>query len=155
MVLIFGHAPDSKVRCAFTILRLMLYSPVMKEMSFGHGPWEYRHISKTCGHTVRPPKNKAPCSRCGGDFGQRVSMRKLYLEPEKPPVIVEIKEIARSTWWESLLRLIGFCPEPRIEIRQEKRAAPRRWRWQTHAEVEEESGIVRHESFFDEETYAD
>ena len=79
-------------------------------------------------------------------------MRKLYLEPEKPLETVEIKEIAESTLWESFLRLLGFRVEPRMVVRQEKRAAARRWRWQTHAEVEEESGIVRHERFFDEET---
>ena len=80
-------------------------------------------------------------------------MRKLYLEPEKPPEIVEIQSIAEPTWWVSFLRLFGFCMEPSIEIRQEKRDAPRRWRWQTHTEVEEESGIVRHERFFDEDSY--
>ena len=79
-------------------------------------------------------------------------MRKLYIEPEKPPEIVEVEQIVEPTWWESLLRLIGFRVEPRIEIRREKRAVPRRWRWQTHAEVEEESGVVRHENFFDEDT---
>jgi len=125
----------------------------MKEKSYGYGPWEYRYICKACGHTVRPPKNKAPCSRCGGDFGPRLSMRKLYLEPEKPPEIIEIKIVVEPTWWVSLLRLLGFSIEPQIETRQEKRAAPRRWRWQTHAEVEEESGIVRHDRFFDDDTY--
>jgi hypothetical protein len=79
-------------------------------------------------------------------------MRKLYLEPEPPPEIVETKGIADPTLWESFLRLFGFRPEPRIETRQEKRAAPRRWRWQTHAEVEEESGLVRHDKFFDDDT---
>jgi len=138
----------------FHFVSLMLYFFVMKEKNYGCGPWEYRYICKTCGHTVRPPKNKAPCSRCGGDFGQRISMRKLYLEPEKSPEIVETKTIAEPTWWVSFLRLLGFHVEPRVEIRQEKRAAPRRWRWQTHTEVEEESGIVRHENFFEEETYA-
>jgi len=132
----------------------MLYFPGMKEKSYGYGPWEYRYICKACGHTVRPPKNKAPCSRCGGDFGVRISMRKLYLEPEKPPEIVEIKTVAEPTLWLSFLRLIGVRVEPRTEIRQEKRTAPRRWRWQTHTEIEEESGIVRHENFFDDDTYA-
>ena len=126
----------------------------MKEMNYGHGPWEYRHICKACGHTVKPPKNKAPCSRCGGDFGVRISMRKLYLEPEKPPEVVEVETIAEPTWWGSLLQSIGFRMEPRVETHQEKRVAARRWRWQTHAEVEEESGIIRHENFFDDETYA-
>jgi hypothetical protein len=126
----------------------------MKETSYGYGPWEYRHICKTCGHTVRSPKNESPCSRCGGDFGMRASMRKLYLEPEKPPEIVETKGIAEPTFWDALLRWFGIRTEPRFEIRQEKRAAPRRWRWQTHAEVEEESGIVRHEKFFDDDTYS-
>ena len=80
-------------------------------------------------------------------------MRKLYLEPEKPPEIVETRGIAAPTWWESFQRFLGFHPEPRIEIRQEKRAAARHWRWQTHAEVEEESGIIRHERFADDDTY--
>lgn len=84
----------------------------------------------------------------------RASMRKLYLEPEKPPEIVETKGIAEPTFWDALLRWFGIRTEPRFEIRQEKRAAPRRWRWQTHAEVEEESGIVRHEKFFDDDTYS-
>ena len=79
-------------------------------------------------------------------------MRKLYLEPEKPPEIVEVTRIAEPTWWESFLRLMGFNVEPRVEIHQEKNPVPRCWRWQTHAEVEEESGVVRHERFFDEDT---
>ena len=82
-------------------------------------------------------------------------MRKLYLEPEKPPETIEVEHIADPTWWEALLRSIGFQVEPRIEIRKEKRAASRRWRWQTHAEIEEESGVVRHENFFDDETYSE
>ena len=126
----------------------------MKETSYGYGAWEYRHICKTCGHTVRHPKNESPCSRCGGDFGHKVSMRKFYLEPEKPPEIVEIKGIANPAWWQYILRLLGFRIEPRTIVRQEKRAATRHWRWQTHAEVEDESGIVRHERFFEEDTYA-
>ena len=80
-------------------------------------------------------------------------MRKLYLEPEKPPEVIEIKVIADPTWQDSCLRLFGFRVEPRIETRREKRDVPRRWRWQTHAEVEEESGIVRHDNFFDEDSY--
>ena len=82
----------------------------------------------------------------------RISMRKCYLEPEKPPEFVDVKAIADPTWWEYLLRMIGFRIEPRIEIRQEKRSPVRRWRWQTHAEVEEESGIIRHERIFEDET---
>ena len=82
-------------------------------------------------------------------------MRKLYLEPERPPEIVEIKTPIDPTWWDHLLRLFGFQSEPRTETTHEKRAAPRRWRWQTHAEVEEESGIVRHERFFFDETNSD
>ena len=81
-------------------------------------------------------------------------MRKLYLEPEKPPEIVEIETTAEPTWWDSFLRLFGFRQEPRTEIRQEQRVASRRWRWQTHAEVEEESGIVRHETFFGDDTHS-
>lgn len=78
-------------------------------------------------------------------------MRKLYLEPDRPPETIEIKEIADPTWWESFLRLLGIRVEPRTVVRQEKRPAPRRWRWQTHTEVEEESGIIRHEKFFSED----
>ena len=81
-------------------------------------------------------------------------MRKLYLEPEQPPEIIEVEQIAEPTWWESFLRLIGLHIEPRIETRKEKRAASRRWRWQTHAEIEEESGVIRHEYFFEDETYS-
>ena len=125
----------------------------MKEVNYGYGPWEYRYVCTTCGHTVRPPKNESPCTRCGGDFGMKISMRKFYLEPEQPPIIVETKGIAAPGWWDVCRQRLGLSVEPRIEIRQEKRPAPRRWRWQTHAEVEEESGIVRHEKFFDEETY--
>ena len=80
-------------------------------------------------------------------------MRKLYLEPEKPPEIVEVKVVVAPTWWDSFLRLLGVQIGQRTEIRQEKRPPPRRWRWQTHAEVEEESGIVRHEVFCDEDTH--
>ena len=80
-------------------------------------------------------------------------MRKLYLEPEKPPEIVEVKAVAEPSWWSSPLQWFGFRFGPRVVVRQEKRPASRRWRWQTHAEVEEESGIARHENFFDEDTY--
>jgi hypothetical protein len=120
----------------------------MKENNYGFGPWEYRHVCKSCGHAVKPPKNKVPCSRCGGDFGPKRAMRKLYLEPEKPLETVEVEYVAERTWWVSVLTFFGFALEPRVEIRKEKRRADRRWRWQTHTEVEEESGIVRHEEFF-------
>jgi len=122
----------------------------MIESQFGHGPWEYRYVCRACGHAVRAPKNKAPCSRCGGDFGPKVSMRKLYLEPEKPFEIVEVEYIAELTLGESIKKFFGFHVEPRIEVRKEKKRGLRRWRWQSHAEVEEESGIVRHEEFFGE-----
>lgn len=74
-------------------------------------------------------------------------MRKLYLEPEKPYETVEVEYIAERTWWEVFLSFLGFRIEPRIAVRKEKRRASRRWRWQTHSEQEEESGIVRHEEF--------
>ena len=124
----------------------------MKDRTYGYGPWEYRYLCVACGHTVRSPKNRIPCSRCGGDFGPRLSMRKLYLEPEKPPEIVEVESIAEPTLLGNLLRWFGIRVEPRVVMRQEKRAVPRRWRWQTHAEVEEESGILRHERFFDDDS---
>ncbi|MDR2754158.1 MAG: hypothetical protein LBC20_00495 [Planctomycetaceae bacterium] len=123
----------------------------MKENHYGFGPWEYRHVCKGCGHAVKPPKNKTPCSRCGGDFGPKTSMRKFYLEPEKPFEIVDVEYIAEPTSWESVKMFFGFYVEPRIEIRKEKKRGQRRWRWQTHTEVEEESGIIRHEEFFDDE----
>ena len=117
-------------------------------MKYGSGPWEYRYICVSCGHAVRAPKNKAPCSVCGGDFGPKTSMRKLYLEPEKPPEIIQIEYTKEKRWWEIFLEILGFKFAPRTAIREESRRAPRRWRWQTHAEVEEESGIIRHEEFF-------
>jgi len=126
----------------------------MREKTYGFGLWEYRYICKACGHTVRSPKNKIPCSRCGGDFGPRISMRKLYLEPEKPPEIVEVKTAINPTWWDTLLQSLGLRSGPRIEIVREKRPASRRWRWQTHTEVEEESSFVRHEVFFGDDTHS-
>jgi hypothetical protein len=80
-------------------------------------------------------------------------MRKFYLEPEKPPEIVEIQMTVDPSWWSALLRLFGIHTEARVETRQDIRITPRRWRWQTHAEVEEESGIVRHDTFFGDETH--
>ena len=77
-------------------------------------------------------------------------MRKLYLEPEKPFEIVDVEYIAEPTSWESIKKFFGFTVEPRIEVRKEKKRGSRRWRWQSHAEVEEESGIIRHEEFFGE-----
>ncbi len=74
-------------------------------------------------------------------------MRKLYLEPEKPLETVEVEYVGEKTFWESIKEFFGITVEPRVEIRKEKRRAPRRWRWQSHAEVEEESGIIRHEEF--------
>lgn len=120
----------------------------MKDTHHGYGPWEYRYVCTSCGHAVRAPKNKSPCSVCGGDFGPKMSMRKLYLEPEKPPESIQVEYTMDKRWWESLLEWFGFKFEPRVGIREEKRRVPRRWRWQTHAEVEEESGIIRHEEFF-------
>ncbi|MGL4594688.1 MAG: hypothetical protein ACRCUY_08175 [Thermoguttaceae bacterium] len=122
----------------------------MKEEQFGFGPWEYRHVCKGCGHTVRPPKNKSPCSVCGGDFGMKISMRKIYLEPEKPFETIEVETIAEQTWWDHLRSFLGLTVEPRIEIKKEKKRGDRRWRWQTHSESEDESGIIRHEDFFGE-----
>lgn len=81
-------------------------------------------------------------------------MRKLFLEPEKPPEIVDVPYPAEPTLWETILKSLGFRVDPRILIRKEKRPLPRRWRWQTHAEVEEESGVVRHDRFFDDETFS-
>ena len=75
-------------------------------------------------------------------------MRKLYLEPEKPFEFVEAEYVTDPTFWESIKKFFGFHVEPRIEVRKEKKRGLRRWRWQSHAEVEEESGIIRHEEFF-------
>lgn len=119
-----------------------------KDTQFGYGPWEYRHVCSSCGHAVRAPKNKAPCSVCGGDFGPKISMRKLYLEPEKPHEEFDVEYPLDKTWWDSFKEFFGFTVESRFEIRKEKRRPNRRWRWQTHAEVEEESGIIRHDEFF-------
>jgi hypothetical protein len=78
-------------------------------------------------------------------------MRKLYLESEKPFELVDVEYIVEPTLWEALMKFLGFSVEPRVGIRKEKRRGSRRWRWQTHTEVEEESGVVRHEEFFDDD----
>ena len=119
----------------------------MKEKRYGYGPWEYRYICKSCGHAVREPKNKLPCSVCGGEFGDKISVRKLYLEAEKPYEIVEVEYVLNKTLFERIKEAFGFKVQPMYGLREEKRRPSRRWRWQTHAEVEEESGIVRHEDF--------
>lgn len=74
-------------------------------------------------------------------------MRKLYLEPEKPPIIEKEEYLLEKTFWEKFLGFFGIDTAPRYGVREIKKQAPRRWRWQTHAEVEEESGIMRHEDF--------
>ncbi len=74
-------------------------------------------------------------------------MRKLYLEAEKPPVIEKEEFLLEKTFLEKLLSFLGIKVAPRYGIREVKKLPNRRWRWQTHAEVEEESGIMRHEDF--------
>jgi hypothetical protein len=119
----------------------------MREKHYGYGPWEYRYRCKSCGQVVREPKNKAPCTACGGDFGSKTSMRKVYLEEEKPYEILEVEYALPKTFLDKLREFFGLPVKPRYGIREEKRRPARRWRWQTHAEVEEESGIMRHEDF--------
>ena len=119
----------------------------MREKSYGYGPWEYRCVCKSCGAAVREQKSKTPCAVCGGDFGPKVSMRKMYLEEEKPYQIVEIEYPLPKTFFDRIKEFFGFPVETRYGIREEKRRPPRRWRWQTHAEVEEETGIIRHDDF--------
>lgn len=119
----------------------------MREKHFGYGPWEYRYVCRTCGHAVRAPKEKLPCTVCGGDFGPKMSMRKLFLEAEKPYETIEVEYQLDKTFWDQLRGWLGMTVEPRYGIREEKRRPSRRWRWQTHAEIEEESGIMRHEDF--------
>ena len=119
----------------------------MKEKQYGYGPWEYRYTCRSCGHAVTAPKNTLPCSVCGGDFGPKTSMRKVYLEPEPPQEVVEVEYELDRTTWDKFRSFFGFKVEPRVEVRKEKKRAARRWRWQTHAEVEDESGIIRHEDF--------
>ncbi|MBQ1456617.1 MAG: hypothetical protein IIZ25_12305 [Thermoguttaceae bacterium] len=118
-----------------------------KERHYGYGPWEYRYACRSCGHAVREPKNQLPCSICGGDFGPRTSMRKVFLEAEKPYETIEVEYQIKPTFWDHLRSWLGFHVEPKYGVREEKRRPTRRWRWQTHAEVEEESGILRHEDF--------
>ncbi|MCL2347562.1 MAG: hypothetical protein FWC50_04795 [Planctomycetaceae bacterium] len=119
----------------------------MKETHYGYGPWEYRHLCRSCGHAVVPPKNMQPCSVCGGDFGPKTSVRKLYLDPEQPYEIVEVEYVLEPTWFDRLKAFFGFRVEQHVEIRKEKKRGTRRWRWQSHAELEDESGIIRHDEF--------
>jgi hypothetical protein len=81
-------------------------------------------------------------------------MRKVYLEAEKPPEMVNVPYLAAPTLWETVLKLLGFSVEARTLIRKEKRPVPRQWRWQTHTEVEDETGIIRHDNFLDDDTYS-
>ncbi len=120
----------------------------MTEKHYGYGPWEYRYVCKSCGHAVKAPKHEYPCSRCGGDFGNKASMRKVYLEPEPPAEIVEVEYELEPTLWDRIRAMLGLRVLQRTAVRKEKKRAPRRWRWQTHTEVEEESGVMRHDEFF-------
>ena len=119
----------------------------MKERRYGYGPWEYRYICTSFGHAVREPKNLTPCKICGGEFGPKISVRKLYLEPERPDEIVEVEYQLPKNFWDRIKEALGLEVKPRYAVREERRRAPRRWRWQTHAEIEEESGVLRHEDF--------
>ncbi len=74
----------------------------MSEKHYGYGPWEYRHMCKSCGHAVKAPKHEVPCSRCGGDFGVKISMRKVYLEPEQPPETVEVEYELELKFWDRI-----------------------------------------------------
>jgi hypothetical protein len=74
-------------------------------------------------------------------------MRKVYLEPEKPPEIVEVEYELEPTFWDRFRSLVGMKVGMRTAVRRENKRAARRWRWQTHAEVEEESGVMRHDEF--------
>jgi len=120
----------------------------MKEKYYGFGAWEYRYVCRSCGHAVKAPKQNDPCSRCGGDFGKRTSMRRAYLEPEKPPETQEVEYELGKTFFDAVREFIGLPVKRRVGIRREKIRAKRRWRWQTHGEVEEDSGVIRHDEFF-------
>lgn len=118
------------------------------EKHYGYGSWEYRYVCKSCGHAVRPPKNTMPCSICGGDFApDKVSMRKIYLEPEKPLIVEKEEYLLEATFIDKVKAILGVQPMPRYGVREIKRRPNRQWRWQTHSEVEEESGIMRHDDF--------
>lgn len=78
---------------------------------------------------------------------EKVSMRKIYLESEKPLIVEQEEYLLEKTWLDKLKSLLGMDVPPRYGIREIKRRPNRQWRWQTHAEVEEESGIMRHEDF--------
>ncbi len=120
---------------------------VAEKKSYGYGKWEYRFICYGCGQAVRAPKNEFPCSRCGGDFGPKTSVRKLFLEPEKSAIVKEVEVEVRPTFWDIVRAWFGFHVEKRVQIKKVLEQPPRRYRWQTHTEVEEESGVVRHEDF--------
>ncbi|MGI6414333.1 MAG: hypothetical protein ACOX1P_01590 [Thermoguttaceae bacterium] len=119
----------------------------MTEKHYGYGPWEYRHLCRSCGHAVKSPKNELPCSLCGGDFGVKTSMRKVYLEPEPPPEVVEVEYELEPTLWDRIKAFLGMEVRQRTAVRRENKRGTRRWRWQTHAEVEDESGVMRHDEF--------
>lgn len=117
----------------------------MREKVYRHGPWVYRYMCRSCGHTVTHPQHQHPCTRCGGDFGHKTSMRKIWLEPVPEPEPEPEPEL--KTRFERFLAILGLerpdpAPKPKPKPKQVK------WRWQFHSEVEDDSGVIRHEEFF-------
>jgi hypothetical protein len=119
----------------------------MKEKIYKYGPWVYRYMCKSCGHTVTHPQHQQPCMRCGGDFGHKTSMRKVWLEPETTLPSEPEPEPPPKTPFQKLMTILGLekvdhTPKNRPKVKEPK------WRWQFHSEVEDDSGVIRHEDFF-------
>ena len=72
-------------------------------------------------------------------------MRKIWLEPS--PIPEPEPEPLSPTRFQKFMAILGLekvddKPKPRPKVKQPK------WRWQFHSEVEDDSGVIRHEDFF-------
>ena len=119
----------------------------MREKVYKHGPWVYRYMCRSCGHTVTHPQHQHPCTCCGGDFGHKTSMRKIWLEPVSESESDHEPKSVPKTRFEKFLAILGIEP-PSPTPRQKSKTKQAKWRWQFHSEVEDDSGVIRHEEFF-------
>ncbi len=72
-------------------------------------------------------------------------MRKIWLEPE---VIPEREpEPPPKTQFQKFVAILGLEKVDNTPKHRPKGKEPK-WRWQFHSEVEDDSGVIRHEDFF-------
>ena len=86
------------------------------------------------------------CGARAEEFDSLQNLRR-RVRSKRPDEIVEVEYQLPKNFWDRIKEALGLEVKPRYAVREERRRAPRRWRWQTHAEIEEESGVLRHEDF--------